>query len=268
MSFLARFESFMERLIETSLRRLLKKPLDTDFLLRRLERVMEANQIVVGSSINVPHIYRIFLHPRDYAHFEADLLSHELLIVNYLQELAQTRHFVVAYPIRVRLIKRNYVPLSDIFVETEHDIDDVIDDTSDMLAVSAATNARSTLQSEIADHNDDMGHAHRNSNARYIIEISSPEDDTKQAAITTTQITFGRAPGNNVVLNDHQVSRHHAKITFNARRFQITDLASRNGTFINGERLTNQSYELDIDNDIITISHYTIRIKPMRAGSK
>ncbi|MFN5934481.1 MAG: FhaA domain-containing protein, partial [Roseiflexaceae bacterium] len=124
MSFLARFESFMERLIETSLRRLLKKPLDTDFLLRRLERVMEANQIVVGSSINVPHIYRIFLHPRDYAHFEADLLSHELLIVNYLQERAQTRHLVVAYPIRVRLIKRNYVPLSDIFVETEHDIDD------------------------------------------------------------------------------------------------------------------------------------------------
>ncbi|MFM7679009.1 MAG: FhaA domain-containing protein [Roseiflexaceae bacterium] len=268
MSFLARFESFMERLIETSLRRLLKKPLDTDFLLRRLERVMEANQMVVDGNINVPHIYRIFLHPRDYANFEANMLGHELVIVNYLQELAQTRHFVVAHPIRVKLAKRSYVPLSDIFVETEHDIDDAIEDTSDLPALNTNPHEPSTMHSDTANHNDDVGHAHRNSNARYMIEISSPEENTQQAAITTTQITFGRAPGNNVLLNDHQVSRYHAKITFNARRFQITDLASRNGTFINGERLTNQSYELDIDNDMITISHYTIRIKPIRAGTK
>lgn len=268
MSFLARFESFMERLIEASLRRFLKKPLDMEFLLRRLERVMEANQVVLGNKTKVPHIYHIFLHPHDFAHFEDDILNHELQIVHYLQELAQSRNFVVAHPIRVKLAKRKYVPLSDIFVETEHDIDAYVDDTADMQAVGTDANAPATLYGDDAEISDHAVYGSRNNTARYMVEISSPDDDTKQAAITTTQITFGRAPGNNVVLNDHQVSRHHAKITFHARRFQITDLASRNGTFINGERLTNQSYEIDIEHDSITISHYTIRIKPMRAGSK
>jgi hypothetical protein len=40
------------------------------------------------------------------------------------------------------------------------------------------------------------------------------------------------------VINDPQVSRHHASLTWDGRQFIIQDLGSANGTFVNGERLT------------------------------
>ena len=51
-------------------------------------------------------------------------------------------------------------------------------------------------------------------------------------------ITIGREAGNDVVINDPQVSRRHASLTWDGRQFIIQDLGSANGTFVNGVRLT------------------------------
>jgi hypothetical protein len=63
------------------------------------------------------------------------------------------------------------------------------------------------------------------------------------------------------ILQDHQVSRHHAKISYNSQRFAITDLASRNGTFVNGTQLTSEPHIITLEKDVITISNYTLRIQ-------
>jgi pSer/pThr/pTyr-binding forkhead associated (FHA) protein len=46
--------------------------------------------------------------------------------------------------------------------------------------------------------------------------------------------TLGRAPDNDIILEDPKVSRHHAAIAFAEERYSITDLESANGTFVNG----------------------------------
>lgn len=52
-------------------------------------------------------------------------------------------------------------------------------------------------------------------------------------------ITIGRADDNDVVLNDLQVSRHHAELTGSAgSTWELRDLGSYNGTFVDGERVT------------------------------
>jgi hypothetical protein len=51
-------------------------------------------------------------------------------------------------------------------------------------------------------------------------------------------IVIGREVGNDVAINDPQVSRHHASLTWDGRQFIIQDLDSVNGTFVNGVRLT------------------------------
>ena len=51
-------------------------------------------------------------------------------------------------------------------------------------------------------------------------------------------IIIGREAGNDVVVNDLQVSRRHASLTWDGRQFIIQDLGSANGTFVNGVRLT------------------------------
>ena len=50
-------------------------------------------------------------------------------------------------------------------------------------------------------------------------------------------ITFGSAPGCDLVLSDRTVSRRHAKITVTGDQIFIQDLGSTNGTELNGERV-------------------------------
>jgi pSer/pThr/pTyr-binding forkhead associated (FHA) protein len=63
------------------------------------------------------------------------------------------------------------------------------------------------------------------------------------------------------VLLDHLVSRNHARINYTNRRFYITDLASSNGTKVNGLLIKRPDYPLTVDKDIITIGSYTIQLK-------
>ena len=47
------------------------------------------------------------------------------------------------------------------------------------------------------------------------------------------KITFGRDPGNDVVLDKPNVSRFHAQVTRVGKRYYVTDMRSSNGTFVN-----------------------------------
>ena len=49
--------------------------------------------------------------------------------------------------------------------------------------------------------------------------------------------TLGRDPGNDIILRDPKVSRHHAEIMFQRGFFVLHDLTSANGTFVNGKRV-------------------------------
>lgn len=50
-------------------------------------------------------------------------------------------------------------------------------------------------------------------------------------------VTFGRGPGNDVVLLDDTISWHHAQVWVEGGAVWVRDLASRNGTWHNGDRV-------------------------------
>ena len=52
------------------------------------------------------------------------------------------------------------------------------------------------------------------------------------------QITVGRDSSNNIVINDAEVSRRHARLNFQGGKYVIEDLGSTNGSFVNGQRLS------------------------------
>ena len=54
---------------------------------------------------------------------------------------------------------------------------------------------------------------------------------------THRPFTVGRDPGNDIILRDPKVSRHHSEIVFERGFFVMHDLASANGTFVNGKRI-------------------------------
>lgn len=50
-------------------------------------------------------------------------------------------------------------------------------------------------------------------------------------------VTLGRDVSNDLVINDAEVSRNHGRLTSQSGGYLIEDLASTNGTFVNGQRL-------------------------------
>lgn len=52
--------------------------------------------------------------------------------------------------------------------------------------------------------------------------------------------SIGRADDNTIVLGDGFVSAHHARLSFRDDTWWLADLDSRNGTWVNGERITGE----------------------------
>jgi ABC-type multidrug transport system ATPase subunit len=83
-------------------------------------------------------------------------------------------------------------------------------------------------------------------------------EPTARVPIQSKVMTIGRRPGNDIVVSDLGVSKEHAELRLSPTgRYQIIDLGSHNGTFVNGARV-NQA-ELN-ENDIIAIGHATFRL--------
>jgi len=51
-------------------------------------------------------------------------------------------------------------------------------------------------------------------------------------------VIIGREPDCQVVVDDRQASRHHARILQTEDGYVLEDLGSKNGTYLNGQPLT------------------------------
>ncbi|HUP46346.1 MAG TPA: FHA domain-containing protein [Thermoanaerobaculia bacterium] len=63
-------------------------------------------------------------------------------------------------------------------------------------------------------------------------------DDGDVHPLVDAEYTIGRDPANAIPITDASVSSRHARIAKSAEGFVLEDLNSRNGTFVNGEKLT------------------------------
>lgn len=63
--------------------------------------------------------------------------------------------------------------------------------------------------------------------------------------LETISLTIGRDPVSDVVLNDPEVSRQHARFSQTETGYQVQDLGSTNGTFVNGQRLEAEPVDLE-----------------------
>lgn len=77
-------------------------------------------------------------------------------------------------------------------------------------------------------------------------------------------VNLGRVPPNDILVDDDAVSRFHARILaerlFDHLQFYVHDLASVNGTFVNGQRVSQQPLR---DEDRLTIGQTTFVFKQL-----
>jgi len=77
-------------------------------------------------------------------------------------------------------------------------------------------------------------------------------------------LTVGRDPSSDIVINDPQVSRQHARIMRRGSLVVIEDIGSTNGTFVNGMRLTMPHTLANGDvvglGDVVTLTYYGVSV--------
>ena len=81
---------------------------------------------------------------------------------------------------------------------------------------------------------------------------------TMRMPLPAKALRIGRVPDNDIVLPDLDVSRHHAELRKSpAGTYEIVDLGSHNGTYVNGRRVSSAVISED---DIVSVGHSTFRL--------
>ena len=78
--------------------------------------------------------------------------------------------------------------------------------------------------------------------------------------IDTRGIRIGRDPGNELFLDDPEISRHHARVILHNGAVWIQDAGSRNGVFVNGNRVTGHLQLKPGDQIVIGTHEFLIKL--------
>lgn len=76
------------------------------------------------------------------------------------------------------------------------------------------------------------------------------------------RLTIGRDPENDVVIPDRRVSRHHAEVVQIGSDFVLRDCESKNGTFVNGERVVGERRLQDGDEIQVALCCHLVFVGP------
>jgi hypothetical protein len=227
MSALSSFEGFMERVVEGSVQRLFRSPVQPAEIARRLERAMESQQTISVDSVIVPAFYRAFLNPEDFKIFDPIQDELERQMANYLRDLAHERGFtLLAHPV-VDVAPDPAVARRGIQVVAE------------MSSAPANMGAQAPDRTQVIPTGGNAGNQTARPPVLAHLMLQTPEGP-HTFPLDTNLITVGRGLNNDLIVEDPRVSRQHAQLRFRSRRYFIGDTGSTNGTYVNGTAITTE----------------------------
>lgn len=207
------FENRLERIVEGVFSKAFRSDIEPSELGRRLLREMEAGKSVSVKAVYVPNHYVIRLGPADFDRFEglATTLCEEFAAL--LKNNAGQRRWRLPGPVQVHIEPDPSLRPGRFEVDTVH-----------LTAAPGDTPAEPDLLVLLGG------------DQRYPLEGD--------------QITLGRSSSNQVVVDDPNASRTHARLSRRDQEWWITDLGSTNGTLVNEqvikERRLNQGDRIRI----------------------
>jgi DNA-binding response OmpR family regulator len=80
-------------------------------------------------------------------------------------------------------------------------------------------------------------------------------------------VSIGRAPDSGIVVDDRLASRRHARVYRERGQYVVSDCGSRNGTFLNGQRISDPHVLRDGDELQIGLEFKALYIDPEATGA-
>jgi len=218
----------LEHVVEGTIMRFFRRPLQPSEIGRKLERAMEDSRVVSVGGPLVANDYRAELHPLDMQVFASyvDRLTQQL--AGWLAEQIADRGYQTLGPVTVQLFSNTTVRRRAIRVDAQ----------TIPTAIPGGPQhavARTAVYRESGPPPPPLSLPPPQPNAPHALRmLNGPGKDrlfTMRGAVTT----IGRGIDNDLVLESTDVSRHHARVESNGGQWRIIDLGSTNGTKVNGQ---------------------------------
>ena len=93
------------------------------------------------------------------------------------------------------------------------------------------------------------------------ITITGPSGATRVTPLTELGLTIGRSPESGLIIDDPKASRQHARVAFDGAAFTITDLGSRNRTYLADRPLLPNITEVWPPSMTLRIGSHSLRLE-------
>jgi hypothetical protein len=91
------------------------------------------------------------------------------------------------------------------------------------------------------------------------LHITMPDGKTREYPLDQPSISIGRAPGNELLIEETSISRRHARLSVESGRLMIEDSGSANGTFIGSQRLEPNTPSLVSEDQIVHLGDVEVK---------
>lgn len=241
-------ERALQRAVERPFTRLARSTLQPVEVARALGKELVANRRVGIDRVYAPNWFRAELSELEFRQFEPFLLQLEGEIAQDLIRQAQRRRYVFVGDVTVELLANAALRRGDILATAE------IRETAPPKRTAAPPVAQTSVIPIVAP-----SPASPVTNADTVTLVVRDEHGIEQRLpMAGVELTLGRGLENDVVLESLSVSREHARLVQDGGLF-VEDLASRNGTFVNGQRVQRARVR---PGDRIRLGTTEVRVEP------
>ncbi|HSK84343.1 MAG TPA: DUF3662 and FHA domain-containing protein [Rubrobacter sp.] len=259
MGFLKHIEKRMESLVEGVFGRAFRRQIHPVEIAKGLTKQMDEGRMVSISRTYAPNDFTVHLSKEDTESIRAYQASLKDELIQYASTHAENKNYHLMTPPRIRFETEDTLRFGEFGVTAKLTGGDGPREKGAPQDTSGQTRIFRTEES--AGGEMDQGtatisadEARRHGLAREIVEVVL--GDEKHQLEGRGPWSVGRSQENDIVINDPNVSRRHARISRADNGFVVEDLGSTNGTLLDGAPIDRERIE---GGDELTFGQSTVR---------
>jgi hypothetical protein len=236
---LDRFEALLKNIVDGGILGRLARTVQPAEIARRLATEMEFNygRGFVGPTGRIaPNDFTVTLNPEDFREYEPNQEALEAYLARYLEDIATRQGISLLGPCSVHLAAEQRQSRHTLAIESK-----VSGSASTLPPLPTPSRAAPAPRKAVPPARPRAGAS------SYLVDLTSGA----KVPLGDQPVKLGRALENTLVASNEFVSRAHAEIRPKHGRYFVRDLGSRNGTFVNGKKVSAEQ-ELAV-NDTITL---------------
>jgi hypothetical protein len=259
LGFLKHIEKRMESLVEGVFGRAFRRQIHPVEIAKGLTKQMDEGRMVSISRTYAPNDFTVHLSKEDAESIRAYQASLKDELIQYASTHAENKNYHLMTPPRIRFETEDTLRFGEFGVTTKLTGGDGPREKGAPQDTSGQTRIFRTEESSGGEIDQSTAtisadEARRHGLAREIVEIVL--GDEKHQLEGRGPWSVGRSQENDIVINDPNVSRKHARISRADNGFVVEDLGSTNGTLLDGAPIDRERIE---GGDELTFGQTTAR---------